>query len=165
VQTGIKYAVAHDYDCCVQVDGDGQHPPAQVRALIDAWRADPANLVIGSRFLGDGAFRSTWARRLGILTIRRTLALLYGHAITDPTSGLRLLDRAAMRAFAREYPADFPEPVSLALALRQGLRIREIPVTMRPREGGTTSIGGLRPLGYMARVVGQLAIIRLRRRS
>jgi glycosyltransferase involved in cell wall biosynthesis len=161
VQTGIKYARDHDYDLCVQVDGDGQHPPGHIKILVDSYRAEPANLIIGSRFLHRAGFKSTWRRRFGIRVIRSAIRFLYGHTLTDPTSGFRLMDRAAIRIFSRDYPQDFPEPISAAVALRQGLTIREVPVDMRCRQAGTSSIDGWHSLWYMLRVVGYLTLLRV----
>lgn len=152
VQAGIQFAVRHSFDFCVQIDGDGQHPPNQVFQLIDERRSSGANLIVGSRYLGDGEFRSTWMRRFGSTVISAWTAVLFGYRPTDPTSGLRLMDREAMRFFAATYPADFPEPISLALALKKKLKISEVPVQMREREVGVSSIRGLKTASYMIRV-------------
>jgi glycosyltransferase involved in cell wall biosynthesis len=163
VQTGIKYAHRHCYDFCVQIDGDGQHPPDQVERLLSAYDREPANMVIGSRYLSGSAFRSTWLRRLGSGVIARAIGLVFGRSgITDPTSGLRLMDRRAIAFFSQSYPYDFPEPISVAWALRAGLSVRETPVEMRAREHGRSSIMGLMPLAYMVRVLGYVALARFR---
>jgi glycosyltransferase involved in cell wall biosynthesis len=164
VQVGIKYAARHGFDCCVQLDGDGQHPPDQIAKLLAARTRTQANIVVGSRYLGDGAFRSSRLRRFGSQIIGRTLALVFRTPpITDPTSGLRLLDRAAIELFAQRYPHDFPEPISLAWALGARLRIGECPVEMRPRRHGHSSLAGLRSLAYMVRVVGYIMLARMER--
>ncbi|MBM62046.1 MAG: glycosyltransferase [Acidobacteria bacterium] len=163
VQTGIKYAFRKGYDLCIQVDGDGQHPPDQVELLTRGFLADRANMVIGSRFIDQTGFRSSRMRRLGIAIIRRSLANLYGEVITDPTSGFRLMDRRAMELFCAEYPYDFPEPISVGDALDQSLRVIEVPVTMRERKAGKSSIGGLKNLSYMFRVIGYLLLKRVGR--
>lgn len=163
VQTGIKYALEHDYDLCIQIDGDGQHPPSQIRSLLESYRASPANLIIGSRFLSESDFKSTHLRRVGIQVIRTVIYWLFGRAITDPTSGLRLMDKKAIRLFSSEYSRDFPEPISIAVALERGLIVREIPVQIRLREHGRSSIAGLKTLAYVLRVVGYLILNRLGR--
>jgi glycosyltransferase involved in cell wall biosynthesis len=161
VQTGIRYADREGFELCVQVDGDGQHPPAAVRKLLDVHARTGADIVIGSRFLEGRGFQSSAARRLGIRVIALALRLLFGRAIRDCTSGLRLLDRKAIALFARDYPRDFPEPISGAIALRQGLVIEEVPVEMRERAEGASSIAGVKPLLYMIRVLGYLVLTRL----
>lgn len=164
VQTGIKYAAQNNFDLCVQIDGDGQHPPEHISTLLQAYVSDPAEIVIGSRFLGYESFRSTWTRRLGGRVIAWALNHLFSNChISDPTSGMRLMDRQAIRFFARHYPYDFPEPISLAWALRAGMRVRDVAVAMRAREHGRTSIAGIRPLIYMFRVLGYILLARLKR--
>lgn len=163
VQTGIKYAKENGYDICIQVDGDGQHPPGEITKLVQRYLVGDANIIIGSRFLGEGEFRSSTVRRIGIRMISAVLALLYQQKITDPTSGLRLLDEAAIGLFAVEYPHDFPEPVSLAMALENGLRVKEVPVVMKSREHGFSSIMGIKTVSYMVRVIGYLLLMRMRR--
>jgi len=163
VQTGIKYALEHGYDLCIQVDGDGQHPPSQIRILLESYVTSPANLIIGSRFLSDVGFVSTWARRLGIKIISGVIRLLFGNNIADPTSGFRLIDIEAIRVFSTEYPHDFPEPISVAIALERGFKVSEVSVQMRPREHGGSSISGIKTFAYMLRVVGYLILIRMGR--
>lgn len=164
VQTAIKYAFENDYDYCIQVDGDGQHPPDQIKALLESYRKSPANLVVGSRFLTEENFRSTWARRLGIKIISGTIKLVFGCEATDPTSGFRLMDREAIHLFSRKYPCDFPEPISIAIALEHGLTIKELPVDMQERKHGKSSISGFKTFAYMLRVVGYLILIRISRK-
>lgn len=139
MQTGIKFADRHGYDACVQVDGDGQHPADQIAKLLAAMRSQQARIVIGSRYLDDNdGFKSSVMRRLGSRLISRTLGICFGPCrITDPTSGFRLMDRRAIAFFSRHYPADFPEPISIAWALANGLEVAETPVTMRERRTGT----------------------------
>jgi glycosyltransferase involved in cell wall biosynthesis len=163
IQTGYKYARERGYELVVQVDGDGQHPPDQIRKLLERYRERPANIVIGSRFLDSSGFVSTFLRRQGITLIRGTLLLLYGKRITDPTSGLRLVDREALALFSADYPLDYPEPISIANALEHGLSIAEVPVTMRARTGGKSTISGLKSIFYMVQVVGYIVLTRSKR--
>lgn len=165
VQTGIMYAERNGYDICIQVDGDGQHLPEELHKLLDIWRSQRANLVIGSRYKGNGEFRSTWQRRLGSQIIGKLLRLLFGSRdITDCTSGFRLLDRRAIAFFSKRYPSDFPEPISLAWALRNRLEVIEVPVVMRARESGKSSISGFKTLSYMFRVIFYICLARGQKR-
>lgn len=164
VQTGIKYAQSNGFDFCVQIDGDGQHPPSEVSKLLQAYREMHRSIIIGSRYLQHDTFRSTWARRFGGQAIAWTLNTLFSQsAVTDPTSGMRLMDRKAIEFFAMHYPHDFPEPISLAWALKEGLLVGEVPVQMRAREHGNSSIIGLKPIIYMLRVMGYIVLARLMR--
>ena len=153
VQTGLRLGAREGFDCAVQLDGDGQHPAAEMAALLAGFAAEPApDLVIGSRFTGSGAFRSTFMRRVGIRWLALLLRFLMRIRITDPTSGFRLYGPRALALFDEVYPYDYPEPESLALATVAGLRVVEVPVTMRERLGGASSISGLLAAWYMLKV-------------
>jgi glycosyltransferase involved in cell wall biosynthesis len=161
VQTGIKYAFQNGYDFAIQIDGDGQHPPDQILRLLQAQQNTQADLVVGSRFIDHDTFRSSFTRRLGIGLISGSLKILYQQTITDPTSGLRLINRNGMKLFSKYYPVDFPEPVSLAHALENKFKVVEVPVQMRAREFGQSSISGLKNISYMLRVIGSMILVRL----
>lgn len=164
VQTGIQYARDKGYEFCVQIDGDGQHPPEEINKLLQAYHETPRSILIGSRYLKGGTFQSTWARRFGGHTIAFALNFLFGrHTVTDPTSGMRLMDRKAIEFFAKHYPHDFPEPISLAWALKEGLMVGEVAVQMRSRQHGDSSIAGMKPIFYMIRVLGYILIARFSR--
>ena len=163
VQTGLKYALRNGYELALQIDGDGQHPPEQIPNMLAHYREVPVNILIGSRFLEEGGFNSTFLRRQGIFLIRWTLNLLYGSRITDPTSGMRLMDRKAIVLFSEHYPQDYPEPISIANALEQGMSVAEVSVSMRSRMNGKSTISGPRSLIYMIQVVGYILLTRAKR--
>ena len=163
VQTGLKYALRNGYELALQIDGDGQHPPEQIPNMLAHYREVPVNILIGSRFLEEGGFNSTFLRRQGIFLIRWTLNLLYGSRITDPTSGMRLMDRKAIALFSKQYPQDYPEPISIANALEQGMSVAEVSVSMRSRMSGKSTISGLWSLIYMIQVVGYILLTRAKR--
>jgi glycosyltransferase involved in cell wall biosynthesis len=152
VQTGYLWAWQHGYEAAVQIDGDGQHDPRFLGAALAPVVRGDADLVIGSRFLGEGGFRSTTLRRMGIRYLAWFLRLRCGARLTDPTSGFRAAGRHALELFARQYPSDYPEPESIAIAVRAGLRVREVPVVMRERAHGRSSIDAWRTLYYLVKV-------------
>lgn len=157
VQAGHKYAQHYGYDIDVQVDGDGQHDPSYIPQLVKMIE-DGADLAIGSRFVQEtDGFQSTWLRRVGITWLSGLLKLLTGKIVTDPTSGFRASGRRAIELFCENYPMDYPEPESIALALENGLSLSETPVNMLERQGGSSSIGGFSSVYYMIKVT--LAII------
>lgn len=164
VQAGYLWAFEHGYDAAVQFDGDGQHDASSLPALIEPILQGSADLVVGSRFLGDGSFRSTLPRRLGIGYLARLIRLRCGARVSDATSGYRAAGRAAIELFARGYPPDFPEPESIAIARRAGLRIAEAPVRMRGRQHGASSITPLRSFLYMVKVTVALMLLPVRAR-
>lgn len=152
VQAGHKYAQHYGYDIDVQVDGDGQHDPSYIPQLVKMIK-DGADLAIGSRFVEEtDGFQSTWLRRVGITWLSGLLKLLTGKIVTDPTSGFRASGRRAIDLFCDNYPMDYPEPESIALALENSLSLSEIPVNMLERQGGSSSIGGFSSVYYMIKV-------------
>lgn len=152
VQAGYAWCAARGHDVAVQVDGDGQHDVAFLEALLEPVRGGRADLVVGSRFLAPGGFRSTAARRTGIRYLSWFLRLRCGARVTDPTSGFRAAGRRAIELFAAAYPPDYPEPEAVALAVRAGLAVAEVPVRMRERAHGASSITALRSLYYLVKV-------------
>jgi glycosyltransferase involved in cell wall biosynthesis len=167
VQTGLRVALREGFDCAVQIDGDGQHPASELPKLLATQEGpSPPDLVVGTRFLEKNGFRSTFWRRVGA-TWLRVLLRLFGLKVTDPTSGYRLYGHRALKLFDGAYPYDFPEPEALAMARAQGLRVAEVGVVMRERQGGASSIAGLSAPYYMIKVTLAvvLAYIRNRRRS
>ena len=152
VQTGHLYALEHGYDVDVQVDGDGQHDIAYLPRLLEAIESG-ADLVIGSRFIEQTeGFQSSGARRAGIRWLRGCIHHETGLTITDATSGFRASGRRAITLFAANYPTDYPEPESIVVAHGAGLKVEEVPVVMRERQGGVSSIRPLSGAYYMIKV-------------
>lgn len=157
VQAGHKYAQRHGYDIDIQLDGDGQHDPAYLDSLVNEI-VSGSDLVIGSRFLeSTDGFQSTFLRRVGITWLSAMLRVFTGRRVYDPTSGFRACGRRAIDLFCDSYPVDYPEPESIAVALKSGLTVKEVSVEMRERQGGMSSIGGLSSIYYMIKV--SLAIL------
>ena len=153
VQTGHQYARDQGFDIAIQVDGDGQHDPAELPKLLAPIVAGDADMVVGSRFAGEESYRSSAVRRIGIVILAKVVSMLVRQRITDPTSGFRAVNRRALELFAGDYPHDYPEAEATVLAHRHRLRVAEVPVRMRPRAGGTSSIGGIYSLVYMSKVL------------
>jgi len=152
VQTGYRYALSKGYDIAVQVDGDGQHDPGQIDLLVAPIKAGEADLVIGSRYIGKTGYQSSVMRRFGIRFFKLLIYCFSGKKITDATSGFRAANRKTMKLFDTFYASDYPEPESNMLAIKNKLRVIEIPVTMRERQGGKSSIKALQPIYYMLKV-------------
>jgi glycosyltransferase involved in cell wall biosynthesis len=150
LQTGYLYALREGYDCCAHLDSDGQHPASEVARLLAEVVADEADLVIGSRYQGGGGpddgdgYRPTISRRIGTNVFRFFLTLATRQRFTDTTSGMRAANRRVMALFSENYSPDFAEIESLQLAVRQGLRVEEVPVRMLERAGGSSFLTPLR---------------------
>lgn len=152
MQTGYRYAALHGYEIAVQVDGDGQHRPAEVRRLVEFLMDGTADLVVGSRFLEPSKYRQSLVRKIGARGLQLLIRTLAGQPMTDCTSGFRAANRTVIRAFAHWYPEDYPEPEVILLLKRAGFRIAEIPVKMRHRRTGRSSIGLLTGVFYVLKV-------------
>lgn len=158
MQTGYRYAALHGYDVAVQVDGDGQHRPGEVMRLVDKLLRTDSDMVVGSRFLGDGRYRQSFTRMAGIRLLGALIRVLGGIHVTDCTSGFRVVNRRVIRAFAHWYPDDYPEPEVILLLHKGGFKITECGVTMRQRRAGMTSIPLSRGLFYVMKVTTALLL-------
>jgi glycosyltransferase involved in cell wall biosynthesis len=153
VQTGFRYAWEQGYELVVRVDGDGQHDPGELGRVLEPVLAGEADIVVGSRFAGDSAYRSSGARRIGIRILAWVVSAIARQRVTDTTSGFQALNRRAIRLFAADYPHDYPEVEGIVMVVRHRLRLREVAVSMRAREHGRSSIGALASVYYMAKVL------------
>lgn len=148
-QAGMKYAFKHGYDYAIQIDGDGQHDPAYIQDLINTIEAEDADIVIGSRFIDQKKPLSL--RMLGSAFITLMMRITTGRRITDPTSGMRIYSRCMIEAFAHN-PELIPEPDTMALLIKEGAKVSEVPVRMRERTAGRSYLNVTSALGYMLRV-------------
>lgn len=164
VQTGYKYAMEHGYDVAVQVDGDGQHDPVFLKYMADYLKEHDLDMVIGSRFIDKKGFQSSFTRRMGIVYFTILIRILTGKKITDPTSGLRMAGKNVIALFADSYPVDYPEPETAVTAINNRMKIEEIPVIMKERQGGVSSITMKKSVYYMVKVTLAIIIERLRGR-
>ncbi len=158
VQTGYRYALRKGCEIAVQVDGDEQHVPSEIERLLEPIYAGRADMSIGSRWLGRGDYVASRGRRFGMRMLARLVQWRTGISFTDTTSGFRAVGRVGIELFARTYPTDFPEVESLVLARRNQLRIEEVPVEMKNRFYGRSSIAGIRSAYYMLRVCVALVV-------
>ncbi len=163
VQAGYLYGVRHGYDLAVQIDGDGQHDAAFLDMMAQALVDNQADMVIGSRFITREGFQSSGLRRIGIRHFSILIRLLTGHTITDPTSGMRMVNRDVMKVYARDYPKDYPEPESAVQILTRGYKILEVPVIMNERKGGVSSINLKNSVYYMIKVTLSIIIAKFRK--
>ncbi|MBQ9347760.1 MAG: glycosyltransferase family 2 protein [Oscillibacter sp.] len=152
VQSGYRYALERGYDIAVQFDGDGQHMGAYLSALLAPIQAGRADYTIGSRFLEGEGFQSSALRRLGIRFLSGLIDALCGVKVLDATSGMRAVNRDLIALFAADYPQDYPEPEAILAAGLRGYRVEEVPVRMRERQGGVSSINPVRSVYYMIKV-------------
>lgn len=161
VQSGYLYAEQNDYDVAIQLDGDGQHDPAYIEKLIEPILNGEADMAIGSRFIEKEGFQTSFMRRLGINLIRVIIKMCCGITVTDTTSGFRATSKRLTSYFAKNYAQDYPEPEAIVAASLNGFVVKDVPVQMREREGGVSSINARRSLYYMIKVSLALIILRI----
>lgn len=152
VQSGYIYALNKGYDIAAQIDGDGQHDPKDLQKLIKEMEENNLDMIIGSRFVEDTAYKPSFFRALGIKYFSKLVSLLCGNNYYDTTSGYRLVNKKGIRLFANYYPKDYPEVETIVYACKKGLKVKEVMVSMRARSGGKSSITPIKSIYYMIKV-------------
>lgn len=164
LQTGFKYALRKGYAFAIQLDADGQHDPAYILPLLDDVRSDKVDVAIGSRFLGEGDYRPTTAKKIGMAFFRAIASAITGQKITDPTSGFQALNRKAMEFYASEaYPVDFPDADVLVMLHKKGIRFDEVPVRMNHSTKEKTMHSGFVPLYYIFKMLLSILVTLMRK--
>ena len=164
MRTAFHYADKEGFDAVIQVDADGQHDPREIPHLLKALEQNA--VVIGARFAGRGDYSVGGPRRWAMKLLALALSKVTGARLTDSTSGFRASDRAAIRLFARHYPAEYLGDTveSLVIAARSGLTVSQVPVEMSPRQAGIPSQSSLRSALYLGRAALALFVALTRRR-
>jgi glycosyltransferase involved in cell wall biosynthesis len=154
LQTGYKYALQYGFDYVLQMDGDGQHDPRYLKPLLKEVKEGEADVVIGSRFLGEGEYPIPFLRRLGMRFFGFVASRLSGQKITDPTTGYQALNQKAVNfCITDAFPGDYPDADVLIMIIRAGLRIKEIPVGMHPNSERKSMHSGLKPIYYIYKML------------
>jgi glycosyltransferase involved in cell wall biosynthesis len=166
MQSGYKYALRHGYGVAVQIDGDGQHKPEYLPKLLAALQTegDEADMVTGSRFLGEPGYKVPLGRRAGNMIFAIVMSTITRRKVTDPTSGFRMTNRRGIELFARDYPHDYPEVEAILMMHAHRLRLHEVHVSMNARGYGKSSIDYPRSAYYMVKVLLAIFIGLFRRR-
>lgn len=161
VQAGYKYAQREGYDIAIQIDGDGQHDIAQIGKVIEVIRNGQADIVIGSRFIQKEGFQSSPLRRMGIRFLSGLIWTCTGRKILDVTSGYRAVNRRFIEIYAEDYPSDYPEPEAIVAAIMYKGKVVEVPVAMKERQAGSSSIHAWKSVYYMIKVTLAILVCRV----
>ena len=161
VQAGYKYAMQYSYDIAVQMDGDGQHDPKYLSAVIEPVAQGKYDMAIGSRFIEKEGFQTSFMRRLGINIISAFIFVLTGKRVKDTTSGFRACNKKLIDFFAANYADDYPEPEAIMACLACGYSVGEVAVVMEERQGGVSSISSFKSAYYMIKVCLALIVGRI----
>jgi glycosyltransferase involved in cell wall biosynthesis len=165
VQTAFRYALEHEFELAVRLDGDGQHDASHLPELIAPVLDGEADVAVGSRYLGDGGYRQSTGRNLGNRILAGAASLVARERVTDPSSGFQALNRNAIELFANDYPHEFPEVEATVLVAKHRLRRVEVPAPMRERLAGTSSHGVLKSTYFLAKVLVALFVALFRRHA
>lgn len=152
VQAGYIYAYENNYDIAIQMDGDGQHLADELKKIISPIENGMANVVIGSRFIDREGFQSSYMRRIGIRFLSGLIKMCTGINIQDVTSGFRAVDKKFIKIFSKEYAQDYPEPEAIVTVAKLKGKLLEVPVVMRERQAGKSSISIIQSAYYMIKV-------------
>lgn len=165
IQTGYKYALANDYDYLVQLDADGQHDPSCIPDLLAPVIEGKADIVIGSRFMGN-SYTPPLVRRMGMALFRKIVSMVTGRACTDTTSGFQAFNRKVIAFFSTDvFPVDYPDADMLITLHRAGFRVVEVPVRMFENSEGKSMHSGLKPLYYMFKMILSICVTLLRKKG
>jgi glycosyltransferase involved in cell wall biosynthesis len=162
VRTGLRYAASRGYEMVVRIDGDGQHPAEEINRLITPLLCGAGDVVIGSRYAGGQEVETPPVRRLIHRLLGQLLSVMTQRRVTDPTSGFWAFSEQAMHVLVDHHPSGYPEPELLLFLSRNGLRVIEVPVAMRMRTAGRTSLTPQRTWSAMARLLLLLVVVPLR---
>lgn len=165
LRTGLRFALRKGYPAVVQVDGDGQHDPREVERLAKG--LSEADLIVGARFAGKGEYAMRGPRRWAAVLLARILSRIAGTHLTDVTSGFRAFGPRAIAFFAETLPTEYLGDTidAIVVGSRAGLQVRQEPVAMRPRLGGTPSQSPLKAMIYLNRAMLTLVLATLRRET
>ncbi len=164
LQTGFKYALRNNYQYVVQIDGDGQHEPADIPRLLGPVFSGEADVVIGSRFLVDNKYKAPFFRKMGMKIFSFLASIITRRKITDPTSGYQALNINGLEFYAGEYyPADFPDADVIIMLHRVGLKVKEMPVVMYQHLSNKSMHAGLKPVYYIFKMFLSIFLTLLRK--
>jgi glycosyltransferase involved in cell wall biosynthesis len=153
VQAGYKLAYELGYEYVIRVDGDGQHDPKYIPDLLKALRDSGCHMVIGSRFRNGNGAHTSIVRAMGIWFFRLVLRPILGRPVSDPTSGFVGVNRQALQVFTGSFPLEYPEIEALVVLQRRRFQFQEVPVRMRPRKTGRSTITAVKSLYYIFHVL------------
>ncbi|MGF2948505.1 glycosyltransferase family 2 protein [Microbacterium alcoholitolerans] len=165
MRAGYRFAEAHGYRVVIQVDGDGQHDPAMIPEMIA--RLEHTDLVIGARFAGRGDYGVRGPRKWAMRLLAWVISRVAGAKLTDVTSGFKAAGPRAIALFADSFPAEYLGDTieALVIGARAGLRIQQIPVSMRARQAGVPSHRPIKAAVYLVRACAAFGLAMIRPRA
>jgi glycosyltransferase involved in cell wall biosynthesis len=165
MRAGFKYAQRLGYQRVIQVDADGQHDPRNIHEVLAG--LEHADISIGARFADRGDYSVSGPRKWAMQLLAKVISALAKTRLTDVTSGFRAANGRAINQYLDHYPAEYLGDTidSLVVAIRSGCRVTQVPVEMRPRQGGTPSHNPVKSAVYLGRSAFALMFALTRKRS
>jgi len=165
LQTGFIFALKNGYSTVLQMDADGQHDPRNIVDMLQEIQNENLDVVIGSRFLGDNRYKTTFLKRMGMFIFGNLASLFCGQKVSDPTSGFQALKGKAIQFVAGEYyPPDYPDADFIIMLHRYGFKSREIPVTMHPSPDNKSMHSGHKTIYYVFKMFLSIIVTLLRQK-
>jgi glycosyltransferase involved in cell wall biosynthesis len=163
IKCAMRYASENSYTNLFQIDADGQHNPSYLVQIKERLE-EGSDLVVGTRFGGVGNYSMGRSRKFASKSLRKLIFKIIKVDISDPTSGLRGFSKSAIEALRVDFPTEYLGDTleCLILAHHAGLKIVEVPVEMRPRQGGEPSKGSLKSFGYLLRAIFAIFVLQIR---
>ena len=151
MRAGYEYAKRFGYDQTIQVDADGQHDPADIDRVLGG--LVHADIAIGTRFAPGGTYVVKGPRKWAMGLLSAIVSALAHTKLTDITSGFRAANARGIAQYCRHYPTEYLGDTvdSLVVAIRSGLTVTEVPITMRARQAGVPSHDPFRSAIYLVR--------------
>ena len=169
LQTGYKYALEKGYHYMIQMDGDGQHDPQNIKGLLEVVTSGKANIAIGSRFSKNSKnpiYKAGWIRKTGIMLFSSIASVIIKQRVSDPTSGYQAIDQKVAKFYASEsYPCDYPDADVIIMLHRAGFEIKEFPVVMYRNKRKNSMHSGMKPLYYIFKMFLSIFLTLLRKRE
>ena len=137
LKTGFEIAEQRQAEIVVSMDGDGQHPAAELRRLVAPIINNEADYVMGSRHKGSDYSGNSAVRRVGIRTFTWLINRLTRSSITDCTNGFRAIRGSELSKLTLSEER-FSAPELIIEARKNKLRLKEIPITIEERDAGET---------------------------
>jgi len=160
IQTGYLVAAKYDYDYVVKIDADGQHKPEQIKDLLTPLFEDEAEITVGSRYLNKTNPYDSAMKDSGRVFSSTLMSMLKKIEVTDITSGMRGWNRKAIQTLLPIYlKREIIEDsvfwmVETIIASRVGLRMKEVPIEVLPRQHGESkSFSRRKMLAYPVRLL------------
>jgi hypothetical protein len=136
LRVGYEISLKLDAVVVVTMDADGQHVPDEMSLLVKPILEDQADMVNGSRVLGEFE-RESLVRHVGVHVFSRLVTIMTGSRVTDVSNGYRATRADALRLLVLDQDQFWTSEV-LIEAMRHRLRIKEVPITVRARAGGVS---------------------------